>query len=228
MGHTFSYTPNSRLASDDEVLSELRRIAERPPRLKYLSNRAYLSRGGRFSTTLLVTRFGSWRDALRRAGLPCEHRYRIPDDDFFKQIKAMWDEAGRQPTLADWHGKKRDISYPAYIRRFGTWGAALLQFTHWVNLQNNPNSKQKAPQQHPRAHPLKKKLTPRSPPIRLRYQVLQRDGYRCVACGRSPAIDRNVLLEVDHIKPWSKGGETILKNLRTLCKQCNLGKGDSA
>jgi 5-methylcytosine-specific restriction endonuclease McrA len=31
---------------------------------------------------------------------------------------------------------------------------------------------------------------------------------------------------VDHIVPWSKGGETILENLRTLCSKCNLGKGN--
>jgi 5-methylcytosine-specific restriction endonuclease McrA len=34
-----------------------------------------------------------------------------------------------------------------------------------------------------------------------------------------------VELHVDHVTPWSKGGETTLANLQTLCNKCNLGKG---
>ena len=45
-------------------------------------------------------------------------------------------------------------------------------------------------------------------------------------CGASPAKDPSVILHVDHIKPWSKGGETNLDNLRTLCSVCNIGKSD--
>lgn len=60
---------------------------------------------------------------------------------------------------------------------------------------------------------------------KLRYQVLKRDHYRCVICGRS-AKD-GVKLHVDHIKPVSRGGKTTLSNLRTLCSDCNLGKGAS-
>jgi hypothetical protein len=34
-------------------------------------------------------------------------------------------------------------------------------------------------------------------------------------------------LEADHIIPVSKGGETIMTNLQTLCKKCNRKKGAS-
>jgi 5-methylcytosine-specific restriction endonuclease McrA len=33
-------------------------------------------------------------------------------------------------------------------------------------------------------------------------------------------------LHIDHIVPWSKGGETALENLETLCSECNLGKSN--
>lgn len=62
---------------------------------------------------------------------------------------------------------------------------------------------------------------------KLRYQVLKRDCFKCCACGASPAKEPAVELHVDHIVPWSKGGETTLENLQTLCSKCNLGKGDS-
>lgn len=59
---------------------------------------------------------------------------------------------------------------------------------------------------------------------RLRYEVMKRDGFKCVLCGAS-AKD-GARLHVDHIKPVSKGGKTELYNLRTLCERCNLGKGN--
>lgn len=58
----------------------------------------------------------------------------------------------------------------------------------------------------------------------MRYSILNRDNQRCVICGRS-ASD-GVTLQVDHIIPVSKGGKTTPENLRTLCSDCNLGKGD--
>jgi 5-methylcytosine-specific restriction endonuclease McrA len=64
------------------------------------------------------------------------------------------------------------------------------------------------------------KLTPG-----LRYQVLNRDGFRCQVCGAS-AIEGNVKLEVDHVVPVVKGGRTELKNLRVACQPCNRGKSD--
>ncbi len=58
----------------------------------------------------------------------------------------------------------------------------------------------------------------------LRYDVMKRDGFRCVLCGATAA--EGAVLHVDHIRPVSKGGKTELYNLRTLCDRCNLGKSD--
>lgn len=56
-------------------------------------------------------------------------------------------------------------------------------------------------------------------PAALRRSVYERDGYRCLACGST------VDLTVDHIVPWSLGGEDTFENLRTLCRPCNSRKG---
>ena len=58
----------------------------------------------------------------------------------------------------------------------------------------------------------------------LRYDVMKRDHFRCVLCGRS--ADDGVKLHVDHIVPVAKGGKTVMSNLRTLCEDCNRGKRD--
>ena len=60
---------------------------------------------------------------------------------------------------------------------------------------------------------------------KMRYEVLKRDNFRCVICGRTAA--EGAKLHVDHIIPVSKGGRTVMNNLRTLCETCNLGKGAS-
>jgi hypothetical protein len=65
-------------------------------------------------------------------------------------------------------------------------------------------------------------LPQRAPNPALRFQVLRRDGFTCTYCGRRPP---DVELHVDHEIPYSGGGLTVLENLRTACRDCNLGKG---
>ena len=57
------------------------------------------------------------------------------------------------------------------------------------------------------------------------WDVLARDKWKCLSCGRSARED-GVLLEVDHIIPRSKGGSDDMSNLQTLCKKCNIGKSN--
>lgn len=55
----------------------------------------------------------------------------------------------------------------------------------------------------------------------IRHEIMRRDGFRCVLCGQDASNDR---LEVDHIIPVVAGGTNDIKNLRTLCSECNKGK----
>ena len=52
--------------------------------------------------------------------------------------------------------------------------------------------------------------------------ILERDGYRCVICGRGKKD--GVELHVDHIKPKSLGGKSNIENGQTLCAQHNFIK----
>jgi hypothetical protein len=65
---------------------------------------------------------------------------------------------------------------------------------------------------------------PRQPSKRLRFEVLKRDGYKCILCGASPKENESTRLEIDHIVPFSKGGATRIDNLQVLCFACNRGK----
>lgn len=56
----------------------------------------------------------------------------------------------------------------------------------------------------------------------LRQEIFERDGYTCVICGSTEKES----LEIDHIMPISKGGKTEPSNLQTLCRNCNIRKGN--
>lgn len=61
---------------------------------------------------------------------------------------------------------------------------------------------------------------------KLREFIKNRDNFTCCSCGNSTHAEPNLLLEIDHIIPVSKGGQTIDDNLQTLCWKCNRAKGD--
>lgn len=61
-------------------------------------------------------------------------------------------------------------------------------------------------------------------PDKLRFEILKRDRWTCVYCGRSPQTS-GVILHVDHVRPVVLGGRNVASNLVTSCEDCNLGKG---
>jgi predicted restriction endonuclease len=53
-------------------------------------------------------------------------------------------------------------------------------------------------------------------------EIMKRDNYRCVVCGRGR--ENGVELQVDHIKPKDQGGKATIDNGETLCAQHNFQK----
>jgi len=56
----------------------------------------------------------------------------------------------------------------------------------------------------------------------LKNQILERDNYKCVICGRT--AKEGYELHIDHILPKDKGGKATLDNGQTLCSICNFRK----
>jgi hypothetical protein len=55
-----------------------------------------------------------------------------------------------------------------------------------------------------------------------RFEVLRRDGFKCVYCGVKASESE---LHVDHVMPVIDGGSDEMTNLVAACIDCNLGKG---
>ena len=61
---------------------------------------------------------------------------------------------------------------------------------------------------------------------KLREFIKTRDHFTCRICGNSTHVEPNLLLEIDHIIPVPKGGQTVEDNLQTLYWKCNRAKSD--
>ena len=238
--------------SDEELLDDLRKVAAANDNISI----SIYDANGKFSGATLQDRFGSWSGGLKEAGLGSYRPKKISDDELFKNLEEVWLKLGRQPKYEELKSPLSPFWGSTYQRQFGTWTKALQRFTEVANgepteVELNSSTKDtksisdsevisstkgevvdeaKSAEVELEAPTFVeegiKHKTKRDINWRTRWQVLNRDYFRCVSCGLSPAIAPGTILHVDHIKPWSKGGETVLDNLQTLCATCNLGKSN--
>lgn len=203
--------------SDEELLADLRAAAESVGK-NTIGLKEYRQHG-KYDDTTVSRRFGTWNEALRTAGLALSNEVSISDERLFENLLVLWQHYGRQPRRSELAQQPSEISQTPYSRRFGSWSAALEAFITYANASDS---------ERPviRETEVIRRTTGREPSLRLRWHVLQRDRFTCCACGASPALAPGVELHVDHIVPWSKGGETVLENLQSLCSVCNLGKSN--
>ena len=172
--------------------------------------------------------FGSWKAALSAAGLnQSALGKRYTDEQCFENLLAVWTQYGRPPQHDEMNLPPSKVGAKAYVRRWGTWRKSLSAFVARVNdpvVSFEPAAAPTAATKRADVA-VRNGRGLREIPLALRYFILKRDNFRCVLDGRSPASEPGLILHVDHIVPWVKGGPTVASNLRTLCSHCNLGKG---
>ena len=185
---------------------------------------------GKFSIKVILKRFNKWDNFLKKANLKSTgYKRNTTDNELLLEIERIWVLLGRQPTSTDINKGISKYSLPTFSNRFGSWRKALEKFIEFINGDDsiiNLNNEEKYTIKDNLENNKIKRKTNRNINLRLRFIVFQRDNFKCKICGKSPANDPNITLHVDHIIPWSKGGETNLNNLQTLCSNCNLGKGN--
>ncbi|MGD0061147.1 MAG: HNH endonuclease [Verrucomicrobiia bacterium] len=212
----------------EELLADLKRVADLLG-LKTVTTSHYTTHG-KFCVATLDRVFGSWPKSLAAAGLepPAGWKPEVTDDELLSTMAVVWERLGRQPRREDFRSPLSKFSYTPYIRRFGSWRKALEAFVTATKsgdiasaspMLDHEETMVDVPQQ-------RKHTTPRQPGWRLRFLVMRRDNFKCCIDGRSPATHPGTILEVDHIKAWDDGGETVMENLQTLCQQCNGGKSN--
>lgn len=217
----FELKPFNRNVPDKDLLADLV-LAHSKLGLKgkSLTFRSYKT-VGKYGSMTIAERFGTWNNALQKAGIALHEEKNVPVEKLFENLKLVWIAKGKQPTFRDMSAAPSQYTASIYNARFGSWRKALERFVASVDHEGNELLSYEV--EVKRSGGTKK--TKRDPSLALRFFVLKRDNFRCVGCGRSPATVAGLVLEVDHIIAWSNGGETIESNLRTLCFDCNRGKG---
>jgi hypothetical protein len=206
-----------RGVADAELLSDLKKVASLIGKDRVTLDE--YKAGGKYHPSTLQRRFGSWFKALEAAGLRRTRTLGLTEEDYFENLESVWETLGRQPRYAEIRAPLSKYSAGAYDNRFGSWRRALNAFIGWVGQDDDSSSVSAGP-----APPLTTESRPVS--VRMRFRILERDLFRCVACGRSPATHPGVILHVDHKIPRARGGTSVEGNLQTLCQDCNLGKSD--
>ncbi|MEI7841554.1 MAG: HNH endonuclease [Gallionellaceae bacterium] len=202
--------------SNEDLLADLQHVAKILGVTK-ITQKLY-SEHGKYDETTVGRRFGTWNKALEAASLSISNQ-QYSDEQLFENILLLWQHYGRQPRRAELAIEPSKISQNPYNRRFSSWMQALQSFVEYANSSElnvpAPDGTNKSNQK-----------SGRDPSLRLRFKVMLRDSFTCRQCGASPAKQIGVELHVDHVFPWSKGGETTIENLQTLCSKCNLGKSN--
>lgn len=219
----FELKPYHRDIPDKSLIADLKQTSKRLGSNTITA--VQYDRHGRYCAHTIIRRFGTWNEALKKAQLQISNYYNIPIEQLFGNLQRIWTKVGRQPTFRDMCPPQSRYSLATYAHRFGTWRKALQAFIAAMSTHHpaQPEVNAKTPHSHP-APALRPHKTSRTPNWRLRFRVMQRDNFRCVACGQSPAKDPRIRLHIDHIVSWHHGGETTYENLQTLCHICNIGK----
>lgn len=211
----FEYVDKTNQITDEDIIIDLLYVKNNLLKQDKITSREYFQYG-KYGSKAIRNHFGSWNNLLDKLNIPktrkTEH---LTKEDIFNLIEKIWLELERQPNLREFesmtnHTKKIIIS------NFGKWSNCLREFVKWKNEKVN----------NIKLNNIIKHKTSREPSKSLRYDVLKRDNFKCVICGKSPSTTPNLELHIDHIIPYSLGGETILENLQTLCSECNLGKSN--
>lgn len=214
--------------SDEELIEAIKKFSEEK-KVVHIASSSFCKWFG-ISETTIQRHFGTWANFCKIAGLfPRYNRY-INQKDLWDNLDNVWQKLQRQPRAKEMKQPLSSISHSRYQRVFQkNWYEVRLEFLSWKSgapveeIENEANPSLLYKSNSERRH-----KTNRSVGLSLRYDVLKRDNFRCVQCGASPASKPGVQLHIDHIVAWSKGGETVSKNLQTLCSKCNIGKSDKS
>jgi hypothetical protein len=220
--------PYKEKLSEQKLVEDLLRVSRKLEK-KYISKREY-NIHGKYSDSAVRRKFGSWNKAIIIAGLKIYEGKNIPEKLLMINLESVWKKLGRMPVKRDMVKPLSAFSESAYSNLYGSWQKALTAFSCFLSNRGKylikMDKETKALYNLAAVPAGKRKRGSRIISYRIRYKVLKRDRFKCQACGSTPADDKRVKLQIDHIIPWSKGGETVLDNLQTLCHYCNLGKGN--
>jgi len=226
--------------SRDKIIKELELVAKHFGYKDF--KRKDFDKNSEISGNTVIREFGTWEKALaflknhfQKKGIELKpsnrkSRKQFTEQQLFEEMERIWKLVKHRPSKNEWDANDPKISFATYMRYFDGWQNACLKFIEYkmggsitsddISIYQAEDEKAKRGKMYPKTGDT------RTISLGVRLKVLDRDNFRCVFCGKSPATDFGTKLHIDHIVPFSKGGKSTLENLQTLCEECNLGKSD--
>ena len=204
--------------SKDALIEDIKAVAKQLGK-NTLTSSEY-EQYGKYGTSCARNKFGKWENVLAAVGLDATgyHTAGITDEQLLEAIYQAWERLGHQPNTRDLKNGEMGYGQTTYINRFGSWKGSIIAFKEYVqNRQGNIKIAKASPVTHKTSRTASKKL---------RAQIFERDQSTCQNCGANEETKPGVKLVLDHIVPYSKGGETTYENLQVLCRRCNINKNN--
>ena len=206
-------------SSEKALTADIRATAKRLGK-KTITCAEY-DRFGKYGKSCARNRLGRWDKVLEAAGLEETgfHNAGVTKEQLLEAIYEAWERLGRQPNTRDVRNKEVPYGLTTYINQFGSWRECVIEFVEYVKIrQGNAITTPPISQV--------KHTTGRTPSAKLRKLIFERDNATCLLCGTNEEKEPGVKLVIDHIIPYSKGGETTYDNLQVLCRSCNIEKNN--
>jgi hypothetical protein len=202
--------------SDDELLSSVKKYAEKV-NYRYFPSTDYdkwKEKTGHSST--IIERFGSWKKVLLLLGIEGGREHYTPEQ-LIENLENVWRHLGFSPGKRQIGKYGQKISESPYKQIWGSVRSACQILAKYHEGKITKEELLKGSTSSNARRPI---------PLKIRWEVLKRDNYKCVKCGRSPSSDHTVQLQVDHKDPATKSSLVEADDLQTLCWDCNQGKKD--
>lgn len=116
----FELNEYRRNISDEELLNNIKYVANLIDGSLSMSKYKTI---GKYDTSTISRRFGSWHNALEIAGVEKDiTNKKHSEKELFLNLERVWRLKGKQPGRRDMNNKEiSSISDKSYIRAFGSW-----------------------------------------------------------------------------------------------------------
>jgi hypothetical protein len=126
-------TNREKDVAQSDLLAEIHRLNENVEGGLIAS---HMRKMGKFSVGTYGRKFGSWNDALRKAGVELSNRTDIPKSELLAELERLNEELGRTPTVEDMWEEGR-FGSATYETAFGSWNDALREANLDVNVRSD-------------------------------------------------------------------------------------------
>ncbi len=214
----FKYEINAKRKklSEDALLSSVKKYAEKTGYRYFPSTEYDKWKEKKGHSATIIERFGSWKKVLTLLGIE-GGRERYKPEQLISNLENVSQQLGFPPGKRQIGKYGEKISESPYKQ---IWGSVYSACQFLAKYHEGKITKEELLKGSTSAN------IRHSIPLKVRWEVLKRDNYKCRKCGRSPSLDHRVRLEVDHKHPIAKNGQNDIENLQTLCWECNQGKKD--